>query len=386
MKRTYGGLLLVVAAGILVLLPGLNSADTQESQIAHYRNLGKAFYENPTTQLQAVDEFKKALDLAPNSARERLNYGLALLRAGKTPEGTAEVEKAQKMDPKIPHTWFNLGIVYKRESEYDRAISQFEQMVRLVPDEPVSHYNLGVLYKLAGKSEEAVRQFEITAKLNPNLAGPHFQLYNAYRQSDKLQDSSRELALFQEIKKSQAGAAIPEDLEWSYYAEIYETIEPKSEDLPPGDLKFEDHALAGNKTDPATAGLAVLDAEGLGRADLLAWCSDGAKLFKGGTTPVDNSGLEDLKGVISVTPGDFDNDGYVDLCVLTDGSAFLYVNQKGTFKKSPVQLPAGRFVRAVWMDFDHDNDLDLFLFGEKSALVRNNGTAGFSDQSDLSRL
>lgn len=381
MKRINGGLLVFIAGVTLALLPGLNSADTQESQIAHHRNLGKAFFENPTTQLQAVDEFKKALDLAPNSAREHLNYGLALLRAGKTPEGKAEVDKAQKMDPKIPHTWFNLGIVYKQESDYDRAIQQFEQMVRLVPDEPVSQYNLGVLYKLVGKPEEAVRQFEIAVRLNPNLAGPHFQLYNAYRQTDKLQDANRELALFQEIKKSQTGAAIPEDLEWSYYAEIYETIEPKSEDLPPAELRFEDRTPASNKMDPATAGLAVLDAEGVGRPDLLVWCSNGVRLFKGGITPVDNSGLEDLKGVISVAPGDFNNDGYVDLCVLTDEGAFLYVNQKGTFKRSPVQLPAGRFARAVWMDFDHDNDLDLFLFGEKSALVRNNGTAGFSDQS-----
>ena len=80
----------------------------------------------------------------PNSARERVNYGLALLRAAKTKEGIAELEKAQKQDPKIPHTWFNLGIAYKKDSDYEKAIAQFEQMVQLVPDEPKSHYNLGV--------------------------------------------------------------------------------------------------------------------------------------------------------------------------------------------------------------------------------------------------
>src|SRR5216110_2992552 len=99
---------------------------TLEERLWRHRNLGKAFYENPTTQTQAVDEFKKALDLAPNSARERLNYGLALLRAAKTKEGVVELEKAQKQDPKIPHTWFNLGIVYKKDSQYDKAITQLE--------------------------------------------------------------------------------------------------------------------------------------------------------------------------------------------------------------------------------------------------------------------
>src|ERR1051325_733077 len=58
------------------------SGKTEQLQV--YRNLGKAFYENPTTQQQAVEQFQKALELAPDSVRERVNYGLALLRAGKT--------------------------------------------------------------------------------------------------------------------------------------------------------------------------------------------------------------------------------------------------------------------------------------------------------------
>ena len=95
-----------------------------------------------------MTEFKKALDLAPDSAREQLNYGLALLRAGKTQEGVAQLEKVQKSHPELPHTWFNLGIVFKKQGESELALAQFERMVQLVPDEPVSHYNLGVLYKL----------------------------------------------------------------------------------------------------------------------------------------------------------------------------------------------------------------------------------------------
>ena len=92
-----------------------------EERLWRYRNLGKALYENPTTQKQAVEEFRKARDLAPNSPREILNYGLALLRAGDVAGGIAQLEKAQKLDPKIPHTWFNLGIAFKKQAEFDRA-------------------------------------------------------------------------------------------------------------------------------------------------------------------------------------------------------------------------------------------------------------------------
>jgi Flp pilus assembly protein TadD len=372
------GLVLLVAA--LFVLRGANTAREQQDLLWHYRNLGKAFYENPTTQKEAVTEFKKALDLAPDSARERINYGLALMRAGQTKDGVAELIKAQQRDPAIPHTWFNLGIFFKKEGDYQHAIEQLEGMAKLVPDEPITHYNLGVLYKLAGKPAEGLQQLEIAERLNPNLAGPHFQLFNQYRQSGRSDDAARELKVFQEIKKRTAGAAVPEDMEWSYYAEIYETVEPQPEAAPPAHLKFADRGLPGH-FDPATAGVATLDFDGDGRVDLIAWSAEGVQLYKDGTSPVVKSGLEGLKNVRSIAAGDFDNDGLPDLCILTDSGAALYRNRKGIFEKREAALPAGTYEKAIWVDYDHDGDLDLLLLGEKSALIRNNGEAGFSNQT-----
>src|SRR5579864_8479761 len=369
-----------LCAAVLFLLRGASAARDREDLLWHYRNLGKAFYENPTTQKEAVTEFKKALDLAPDSARERINYGLALLRAGQTKDGVAELTQAQKRDPSIPHTWFNLGIAFKKEGDYEPAIQQLEGMAKLVPDEPVTHYNLGVLYRLAGKPKEGLEQLEIAEKLNPNLSGPHFQLFNQYRQAGRVDEAQRELKIFQQIKARTAGAATPEDMEWSYYAEIFETVEPQPADAPPVPLKFEDHKLEG-RFDSATAGLAALDFDGDGKADLIAWSSEGVRLYKNGATLTAKSGLEELKNVHGIAPGDFDNDGLPDLCVLTDGGPLLYHNNKGVFERREAPLPAGFFEKAIWMDYDHDGDLDLILLGARSVLMRNNGEAGFSNQT-----
>src|SRR5450432_3900939 len=104
-------------------------------------------------------------------------------------------------------------------------------MVKLAPDEPISHYNLGVLYKQANRTEAAVQQFQAAVKLNGNLAAPHFQLYNVYRILTRRDEAASELAVFQQLKKAQEGSATPEDMEWSDYAEIYDPIDVKPEQL-----------------------------------------------------------------------------------------------------------------------------------------------------------
>jgi tetratricopeptide (TPR) repeat protein len=376
--------LYALRCGLVCLLAGLLLAaapsPSKEELLWHHRNLGKAFYENPTTQYLAVQELKAALDLASDSVRERVNYGLALLKAGKTEEGIAELQKVQRQDPSVPHTWFNLGIAYKRASEYDKAIVQFEKMVELVPDEAASHYNLGTLYKLAGKPELSLQQFEAAARLSPGLAGPHFQLYNDYKAAGKTGEAQRELKDFQEIKKRNQGAAVPEDLEWSWYVELWDEPAPAAGAPLAITPTWEIRSLA-TGIDVASAALTVLDADGDGKPDLLVTSAAGAELFLGGTTRVEASGLEGLKGITGVAAGDFDNDGLPDLCVVAGGKATLWHNLKGKFEKGSVPTPAGNFRKAIWLDFDHDYDQDLVLLGDSAALLRNAGTAGWSDET-----
>ncbi len=347
---------------------------SREERLARHRSLGKAFYENPTTQLQAVDELKRAFDLAPGSARDRLNWGLALLRAGKTAEGVAEIERVQKQDPAIPHTWFNLGVQYKKSGDYDRAAAQFERMLKLVPDEPVSRYQLGTLYRLGGRQPDAIREFEAAARLDPSFAAPRFQLYNMHRQQGRQDEAARRLAEFQGIKKQQEGAAIPEDVEWSEYAELLDP--PVTPTLPMPAPKFASRVVASK-----IAGFAILDIDGDAAADLIAWSPAGIRAWRNAVTPISDPALASFTRVVSISPGDFNNDGLADLCVLGDSGPMLLRNVKGRFQRHAAALPVGRFRQAYWIDYDRDYDLDLFLAGDKPALIRNQGAAGFLDRT-----
>ena len=369
-----------IFSALLVLQVFAPAADAPPSQnkLWEFRNLGKAFYENPDTHPQAVDALHSALELAPNSVRERINYALALLRAGKNDAAVAELLKAQQQDPSLPHTWFNLGIFYKHSGDYEKAIEQLRGMLKLTPNEPIAHYNLGAIFRAQGKLDEAVPEFLAAEKLNPYLAGPHFQLFTVYQRQGKQEDAARERKAFEEAKKRNDGAAVPEEMEWCFYAELYDPPEPRPY-AGADATKYDDHTVASDWD--KSSRMLVLDSDGSGHADLLVWSSNRVVLYKKGTESIASSGLGDLHGVLSIAAGDYDNDGLVDLAILTDAGASLWHNKKGSFVKA-IDLPnTNGATAALWLDYDHDYDLDLLLFGPKSSLQRNNGNGTFEEKT-----
>jgi len=161
-SRPWNRLALAAVAAVV-------AAFAQGDELARHRNLGKAFFENPTTAPQAVEEFRKALAVT-GADRDRLNLGLALIKNGAQREAIEELERVQKSSPALPHTWFNLGILYNRAGRAEDAARQFEKLVELAPREPVAHHNLGVAYSRLGREPEAIRAFETAARLNPDFA------------------------------------------------------------------------------------------------------------------------------------------------------------------------------------------------------------------------
>jgi tetratricopeptide (TPR) repeat protein len=63
--------------------------------------------------LDALPEFRRAVDLFPENARIRYEYGKSLQRAGHIKEARQQFERSRAIDPNLADTWYALARLYR---------------------------------------------------------------------------------------------------------------------------------------------------------------------------------------------------------------------------------------------------------------------------------
>jgi len=108
----------------------------------------------------AEREFKRAIDLNPNSAVARARYAECLGMRVRFEESIAEARRAQELDPLAPQVTTTLAYAYIEARRYDEAIVEGKKLIELEPDSPLNRVNLATAYMLKGEHEQARAQFE----------------------------------------------------------------------------------------------------------------------------------------------------------------------------------------------------------------------------------
>ena len=124
----------------------------------------------------------------------------------------------------------------------------------------------------------------------------------------------------------------------------------------------------------------LIDVDGDGKAELLEWNKDGLTLLRGPRVDEEYGPGRCARRGVGGGWG-FRQRWYGGLMHSYRERAVAVSECEGKFEKVDANLPSGRFEKAVWLDYDHDYDLDLLLLGEKSVLLRNQGPAGFVDHT-----
>ena len=143
-------------AGVTINLPDPLMADLNAAlhNPQFYRDL--AFHATANRNWpEAVKQFRKAVDAAPDYPAMRLNLGAALDRLGDARGAQAQFEEALRLDPRLAR----------------------------------AHYSLGALLERSGRDQEAIDRFTAAVTHNPNFGAAHLKLADALRRTDRPEQS-----------------------------------------------------------------------------------------------------------------------------------------------------------------------------------------------------
>ena len=388
---------------------------------------------------EAEREFKRVIAIAPREPLGYANLGLTYLRAGRFGEAESQLERARRLDTT------NVDVVLTVTKLYSLTNRSAEAHQLLTPfaTDPRALYALAELERESGDSGQhryAMRLGQVQGRAPANLA-VRLQLADVWLTLGQADSTLRYLEAFRQLRpeppreaKPHLNAAIQElgarnlgvaRAEFDRFLRLMEVTAPYQAALakvswtegplvgrpviafnpaslitmrgiaPAADsvIHFTDVTTETGLPDVGAAPTALALGDGDGE-DILLVASPQVRLYTLRKGFVADAGtrmaLPLPVGAVSATFADYDNDGWLDVFVIgTDGRGYLLHNRDGKQFEDVTKTAGVSDVdgarRALFVDLDHDGDLDLLLVGGKSlAVYRNNldGTFTLAPNAD----
>jgi tetratricopeptide (TPR) repeat protein len=129
---------------------------------------------------QALNSFKQATLLDPNSADAHNNLGEALGELKQYKPAIESFNRAVALDPKLLKARYNLAISYSRMGSQKYAEFVFRNLIKSNRDYSLAYDGLAVTLSRAGRAKEALPLHERAIELSPNDPYYHYNLALSY--------------------------------------------------------------------------------------------------------------------------------------------------------------------------------------------------------------
>src|SRR2546421_11900616 len=121
-------------------------------------------------------------------SEEQKSRGIELADRGWLDEAIKEFKKAIELDPESAHAHDNLATVYGEKKLYRQALREYLTALELEPDSATAHYNLACFLATHGQ-EMAGDEYKEAIELDPEYPDAHLNLGMTYAAMDKREDA-----------------------------------------------------------------------------------------------------------------------------------------------------------------------------------------------------
>ncbi len=148
----------------------------------------------------AEEEYKRAIELDPNSGAVQASYAWYLIDLGRSDEAMLHLKRAKELDPLSVNIGADIGFALYFSRQYDRAIEQFQKTIEMDPNFAPTHVRLGATYLQKGMFEEAIAEHKKAIALDesPGRWGRAAALGYAYAVAGKRREA---LKIFDDLRE-----------------------------------------------------------------------------------------------------------------------------------------------------------------------------------------
>jgi len=148
---------------------------------------------------EAIDQFQKALNIAPGYPEIKTNLIIALTRKGRTDEAITHLQTLLKEYPNDAQAQYNLGNALRKKGDSQGAIAAYEKTLSIQARYPAAHYNLGIALDQNGQIDEAIAHYQEAVQEQPNYPEAYYLLGNDLLQKARVDDA---IAAYEQALKS----------------------------------------------------------------------------------------------------------------------------------------------------------------------------------------
>jgi tetratricopeptide (TPR) repeat protein len=146
---------------------------------------GVALEEDPTTQAEAIECYRQALELEPEHAAAHINLGTLYYNHQDYAQAEKHYRQATTADPRYALAYFDLGNVLDETGRLPDAVRAYRQAITLAPTYADAHYNLALAYEKMAQQRKALEHWRAYVRLDTR--GPW--AVHARNQIQKILDS-----------------------------------------------------------------------------------------------------------------------------------------------------------------------------------------------------
>jgi tetratricopeptide (TPR) repeat protein len=158
------------------------SVRSDEKQAELWFQRGLELEETGAPPVEAIEAYRKAVELNPSAAGALVNLGTLHYHLHKFKDAADFYQRAVDVDPRYSLAHFNLGNLCDEQGQFEKALEHYGTALKLNPNYADAHYNVALLCEQMGDFLKATRHWKAYLKVDGTSSWANI----ARRQLEKL--------------------------------------------------------------------------------------------------------------------------------------------------------------------------------------------------------